>query len=168
MKVDGLKLAMVRNRKYHSQSITDAVDADDIVLLANKPTQAETLLHSLGPAATSTRTPCQRSVDGIYMLKSNRWLPPTKWLSFETSGHVYILRINFHLLQTFCPRLGSFCVVSSFTKFRPNFTSGLLQVNLLRIEALSLYGSRWALSEDSGFKSYPSRPELYLVKNVVR
>ena len=36
------------------------------------------------------------------------------------------------------------------------------------IEALSLYGSRWALSEDSGFKSYPSRPEVYLVKNVVR
>ena len=25
-----------------------------------------------------------------------------------------------------------------------------------RLEALSLYGSRWALSEDSGFKSYPS------------
>ena len=37
-----------------------------------------------------------------------------------------------------------------------------------RIEALSLYCSRWALSEDSGFKSYPSRPEVYLVKNVVR
>ena len=37
-----------------------------------------------------------------------------------------------------------------------------------RIEALSLYGSRWALSEDSSFKSYPSRPEVYLVKNVVR
>ena len=36
-----------------------------------------------------------------------------------------------------------------------------------RIEVLSLYGSRWALSEDSGFKSYPSRPEVYLVKNVV-
>ena len=38
----------------------------------------------------------------------------------------------------------------------------------LWIEALSLYGSRWALSEDSVFKSYPSRPEVYLVKNVVR
>ena len=38
------------------------------------------------------------------------------------------LRINFYLLQTFCPHLGSFCVVSSFTTFRPNFTSGLLQV----------------------------------------
>ena len=37
-----------------------------------------------------------------------------------------------------------------------------------RIEELSLYGSRWALSEDSGFKSYTSRPEVYLVKNVVR
>ena len=36
-----------------------------------------------------------------------------------------------------------------------------------RMEALSLYGSRWALSEDSGFNSYPSRPEVYLVKNVV-
>ena len=34
--------------------------------------------------------------------------------------------------------------------------------------ALSLYCSRWALSEDSGFKSYPGRPEVYLVKNVVR
>ena len=33
-----------------------------------------------------------------------------------------------------------------------------------QIEALSLYGSRWALSEDSGFKSYPSRLEVYLVK----
>ena len=37
-----------------------------------------------------------------------------------------------------------------------------------RIEAVSLFGSKWALSEDSGFKSYPSRPEVYLVKNVVR
>ena len=37
-----------------------------------------------------------------------------------------------------------------------------------KIEALSLYDSRWALSEDSGFKSYPSKPEVYLVKNVAR
>ena len=38
----------------------------------------------------------------------------------------------FYLLRTFCPHLGSFCVVSSFTTFRPNFTSGLLQVILPR------------------------------------
>ena len=36
-----------------------------------------------------------------------------------------------------------------------------------RIDALSLYASRWTLSEDGSFKSYPSRPEVYLVKNVV-
>ena len=42
------------------------------------------------------------------------------------------LRINFYLLQTPCPHLGSFCVVSSFTMLRPNFTSGLLQVILPR------------------------------------
>ena len=43
------------------------------------------------------------------------------------------LRINFfYLLRTFCPHLGSFCVVSSFTTFQPNFTSGLLQVILPR------------------------------------
>ena len=33
-----------------------------------------------------------------------------------------------------------------------------------QIEALSLYGYRWALSKDSGFNSYQSRPEGYLVK----
>ena len=33
-----------------------------------------------------------------------------------------------------------------------------------RIEALSLYGSRRALSEDSGFKWYQSQPEVFLVK----
>ena len=44
------------------------------------------------------------------------------------------MRINFYLLRTFCPHLGRifFCVVSSFTTFRPNFTSGLLQVILPR------------------------------------
>ena len=31
-----------------------------------------------------------------------------------------------------------------------------------RIEVLSLYGSRCALSEDSGINSYPSWPEVYL------
>ena len=39
-----------------------------------------------------------------------------------------IWELIFYLLQTFCLHLGSFCVVSSFTTFRPNFTSGLLQV----------------------------------------
>ena len=42
------------------------------------------------------------------------------------------MRIIFYLLRTFFPHLGNFCVVPSFTTFRPNFTSGLLQVILSR------------------------------------
>ena len=53
-------------------------------------------------------------------------------------------------------------------KTKRSISDRLLGPVAQRIEALSLYGSRWALSEDSGFKSYPSRPEVYLVKNVVR
>ena len=44
-----------------------------------------------------------------------------------------IWELIFYLLRTFFfSHLGSFCVVSSFTTFRPNFTSGLLQVILPR------------------------------------
>ena len=79
------------------------------------------------------------------------------------------LRINFfYLLQTFCPHLGSFFVVSShYVSAKKSNLDRALGPVVQRIEALSLYGSRWALSEDSGFNSYPSQPEVYLVKNVV-
>ena len=63
------------------------------------------------------------------------WLFVFNWNHFEM--RLLNLRINFYLLRTFCPHLDSFfffClfffffgVVSSFTTFRPNFTSGLLQ-----------------------------------------
>ena len=50
-----------------------------------------------------------------------------------------VLRINFfYLLQTFCPHLGRFCCFF-FTMFRPNFTSGLLQV--------INHDQRWNLAE---------------------
>ena len=128
------------------------------------------------------------------------------WNHFEM--RLLNLRINFYLLRTFCPHLGSFfvCVCCFFfhyvsAKFHlwpssgdfPRPRIGMLSLVTvspvitafhscclshhvflpsgpvaLRIEALSLYGPRWAWSEDSGFKSYPSRPEVYLVKNVVR
>ena len=42
-------------------------------------------------------------------------------------------KINFYFLGTFCRHLCSFCVVFSFTTFRSNFTSGLLQVILPRL-----------------------------------
>ena len=51
MKDNGFKLAKERSRRYPAQTITDANYADDIALLANTLTQAETQLHSLERAA---------------------------------------------------------------------------------------------------------------------
>ena len=47
MKENSFKLAKERSRRYPAHTITDMDYADDIVLLANTPAQAETLLHSL-------------------------------------------------------------------------------------------------------------------------
>ena len=47
IKENGFKLTKERSRKYPAKTITDADYANDIVLLANAPAQAETLLHSL-------------------------------------------------------------------------------------------------------------------------
>ena len=44
---NGFKLAKERSRRYSTRTNTNAGHADDIALLANTPTQAETLLHSL-------------------------------------------------------------------------------------------------------------------------
>ena len=63
-------------------------------------------------------------------LDDSQFLLVFNWNHFEM--RFLNLRINFYLLRTFFPHLGSFCVVSSFTTFRPNFTSGLLQVILPR------------------------------------
>ena len=51
IKENGFKLTKERSRRYPAKTITDADYADDIALLANAPSQAETLLHSLGRAA---------------------------------------------------------------------------------------------------------------------
>ena len=51
IKENGFKRIKERSRRYPAKTITDADDADDIALLANAPTQAETLLHSLERAA---------------------------------------------------------------------------------------------------------------------
>ena len=65
MKENGFKQTKERSRRYSAQTITDADYADDIALLANTPTQAETLLHSLdwaaagiGPHVNADKTEC--------------------------------------------------------------------------------------------------------------
>ena len=50
MKGNGFK--QTKERRYTAQTITDVDNIDYIVLLANTPAQAETLLHSLGWAAS--------------------------------------------------------------------------------------------------------------------
>ena len=48
IKRNGFERTKTRSRRYPAKTITDA---DDIAILANVPAQAETLLHSLEPAA---------------------------------------------------------------------------------------------------------------------
>ena len=50
MKEDGFTLKKAKNIWYPTQTIIDPDFTDDIVLLANTPTQAESLLHSLEQA----------------------------------------------------------------------------------------------------------------------
>ncbi len=47
MRENSFKLTKERSRRYPAQTITDVDYGDDIALLANAPTQAETLLRSL-------------------------------------------------------------------------------------------------------------------------
>ena len=51
---NGFELTKKRSRRYPAKTITDADYADDKVILANTPNQAETLLHSLELAAADT------------------------------------------------------------------------------------------------------------------
>ena len=51
IKENGFELTKKRSRRYPAKTITDANYADYIVILANTPNQAETLLHSLERAA---------------------------------------------------------------------------------------------------------------------
>ena len=48
---NGFTLRKARSRRYRVETVTDADYADDIELLANIPTQAESLLYSLEQAA---------------------------------------------------------------------------------------------------------------------
>ena len=51
IKENGFELIKKRSRRYPAKTITDADYADDIVILANTPNQAKTLLYSLEWAA---------------------------------------------------------------------------------------------------------------------
>ena len=77
MKENGFKLTKERSRRYPAQTITDADYADVISLLANTPTQAETLLHSLERAAADI---------GLHVNAQK-----TEYMCFNQTGDIYSL-----------------------------------------------------------------------------
>ena len=81
MKEEGFKPAKERSRRYSVQTITDSDNADDIVLQANTPAQAEYQVHNLQRAAggrglhvnaDKTEYICFNQRSDIYTLKSGR------------------------------------------------------------------------------------------------
>ena len=74
---NGFKLTKIRSKRYPAKTITDADYADDIVIPANTPNQAETLLQSLERATTGiglhvnahkTEYMCNNQIDDISTL----------------------------------------------------------------------------------------------------
>ena len=82
-------LAKERRRRYPAQTIMDMDFTDNIVFLANTPTQAKSLLHSLEQAgdiglntnADKTEYTCSNPRGNISTLK---------WWSSENSGQVHL------------------------------------------------------------------------------
>ena len=71
MKENSFTLAKARSRWYLAQTITDADYADDIVLLVNTPTQAESLLHSQERAVNDINL--HVNIDKIEFIYFNKW-----------------------------------------------------------------------------------------------
>ena len=77
IKDNGFKLTKSRSRRYPAHTITNADFTDDIALLANTPTQAETLLHSL-----------ERTAAGIGLHVN---ADKTEYMCFNQSGDISTL-----------------------------------------------------------------------------
>ena len=77
MKDKGFNLTKERSRRYPTQTITDTDYANDIVLLANTPAQAKSLLHSLEQAASGI---------GLYVNTDK-----TEYMCFNQRGNISTL-----------------------------------------------------------------------------
>ena len=93
MKDNCFKLAKERSRRYLAQTITESDYVDDIALLANTPTQAETQLHRLERAAANI---------GLHV-----YADKTEYMCFNQRGDISTQK----LVEKF-PYLGS-CVPST-------------------------------------------------------
>ena len=77
IRANGFEWTKKRSRRYPAKKITDADFADDIAILANTPKQAETLLNSLGRAATGL---------GLHVNKHKR-----EYMCFNQTGDISTL-----------------------------------------------------------------------------
>ena len=78
IKENGFKPVKERSRRYPAQTITDADYADDIALIANSPTQAESMLHIL-----------ERATDSISLHVNT---DNTEYMIFNQRGDIYTLK----------------------------------------------------------------------------
>ena len=76
---NGFELAKKRSRRYPAKTITDADYADDRVILANTPNQAETLLHSF-----------ERTAAGIDLYVNAH---KTEYMCFNQAGDISTLKL---------------------------------------------------------------------------
>ena len=74
---NGFEPTKKSSRRYPAKTITDADYADDIAILANKPNQAETLLHSLEQADTAI---------GLHVNAHK-----TEYMCYNQTGHISTL-----------------------------------------------------------------------------
>ena len=93
IKENGFKLTKERSKRHPAKTITDADYADDIVLLANVPAQAETLLHSL-----------KRTAAGIGLHFNAH---ETEYMCFNQTGDISTLKGSFLKLVDKFTYLGS-------------------------------------------------------------
>ena len=108
MKDNSFKQAKERIRIYPIQTITDADYADDMALLANTPTQAESLLHSLERAdagvglhvnADKTEYLCFNQGVDISTLNSSSLKLMDKFTYLESSVSSTVTYINTRLAK---------------------------------------------------------------------
>ena len=93
MKENGFKLVKERSRRYPAETITDMDYANDITLIANKPAQAESLLHNLEQAAGDI---------GLHVNTDKR-----EYMGFNQGGDISTLKADpFKLVDKFT-NLGS-------------------------------------------------------------
>ena len=88
MKENGFKLVKERSRRYPAKNITDVVYADDIAFLANTPTKAKSLQHSLERAADSI---------GLHVN-----VDKTEYMNFNQTGDISTVKgVFFKLVDKF-------------------------------------------------------------------